>query len=296
MRLSEFITIYLAAAAPVGVSYFLNQQTRVGDTAAVRLAVKAVGVALLWPFTLAQQLSAATPTAIPDNSQNEETSSLDDEELDAGLRACLASLHMAEDRAHESLGERSQQVRHALLDACSSLERYVGLTRAASVVAATGEQSLTASEVELAKIAGREGADLETAGRCIRRRAMAKLRRHQANSRVELLHALAEIHEVIDRGYLAVGAERGHTRGFSEAILVLYERVIDLFRLLDDRAATQGAKRLLNAARARRHALDALDTADARSTREGDEACPAAPIPQQSNDLRLSSRTITLHG
>ncbi len=48
MRLSEFITIYLAAAAPFGVAHFLRCETRGGHRA--RALTRALVAALLWPL------------------------------------------------------------------------------------------------------------------------------------------------------------------------------------------------------------------------------------------------------
>ncbi|HKP71570.1 MAG TPA: hypothetical protein VJT82_01450, partial [Pyrinomonadaceae bacterium] len=49
MRLSELVIIYLAAAAPFGVTYFLRQPAHVPRT---RVLFAAASTALLWPLAL----------------------------------------------------------------------------------------------------------------------------------------------------------------------------------------------------------------------------------------------------
>ncbi|HEV2762695.1 MAG TPA: hypothetical protein VGV38_06845, partial [Pyrinomonadaceae bacterium] len=51
MRLSEIIVIYLAAAAPVGVVYFLSRTH--AHAPSPRVVTRAAAAALAWPFTLA---------------------------------------------------------------------------------------------------------------------------------------------------------------------------------------------------------------------------------------------------
>ena len=49
MRLSELITVYLAAAAPVGVAYFLRRPDNARPFAHL---LRAAAAALVWPLTL----------------------------------------------------------------------------------------------------------------------------------------------------------------------------------------------------------------------------------------------------
>ncbi|MCA1628428.1 MAG: hypothetical protein LC742_10755, partial [Acidobacteria bacterium] len=271
MRLSELITIYLAAAAPVGVAYFLQQGERSPRS---RTFAKAVAVALCWPFALFFQFfSGQTPVA---EQIGEEATSPDDEQLHAALAACLDALHEAEDTAHETFGVQSEQLRHALLDACSGLERYVGLTRAATLVTENAPPS--ARETELPRVAGRTGDDLQIAGRCLHRRNVARLRAHQTRARVELLHALAEIHEVIDRSYLAANADGQSVRHFSQSVVLFYGRVIDLLSQLEqDQIAAYGVARLLDAACARVRTLEVIALRrESLITHIGNESCTAS--------------------
>lgn len=288
MRLSELITIYLAAAAPVGVAYFLQQQERPLRS---RTFAKAIGVALCWPFALCFQFFADRPTATEQTDDNDdEEASFDDERLDAALDACVNALHETEDSAQETFGVQSEQLRHALLDACSSLERYVGLTRAASLVAENAPPS--PREIELPRVAGRTEDDLEVAGRCLHRRNVAHLRAHQTRARVELLHALAEIHEVIDRSYLAANADAQSVRRFSQAVVLFYGRVIDLLSLLEqNQIAAHGVARLLDAACARVRALEAITgRRELLPAHRGNESCTAS-TPQPANTKPLLPRT-----
>ncbi|MGI8995568.1 MAG: hypothetical protein ACR2GW_02715 [Pyrinomonadaceae bacterium] len=289
MRLSELITIYLAAAAPVGVAYFLQQGERSPRS---RMFAKAVVVALCWPFALFFQFFSGQAAAIAEQiNGGDEATSPDDEHLDAALAACLDALHEAEDSAHETFGVQSEQIRHTLLDACSGLERYVGLTRAATLV--TENALPSARETELPRVAGRSGDDLQLAGRCLHRRNVARLCAHQTRARVELLHALAEIHEVIDRGYLAASADGQSVRRFSQSVVLFYGRVIALLSLLEpDQTAAHGIARLLDAACARVRALEVIARRrESLITHTGNESCTAS-TPQPTNAKPLLPRTI----
>ncbi len=287
MRLSELITIYLAAAAPVGVAYFLQQPER---TLRSHIFAKALAVALCWPLALFFQFFSGQAAIAEQINDGDEATSPDDGHLDATLAACLDALHETEDSAHETFGVQSEQLRHALLDACSGLERYVGLTRAAALVTENAPPS--AREIELPRVARRTGNDLQIAGRCLHRRNVARLRAHQTRARVELLHALAEIHEVIDRSYLASSADGQSVRRFSQSVVLFYGRIIALLSLLEpDQTAAHGVARLLDAACARVRALEALaQRRESLVTHTGNESCTAS-TPRQPGHARLSART-----
>lgn len=286
MQLSDLIVIYLAAAAPIGVAYYLYSTQ--SDRTFRRLA-RVAGFALLWPLAPLYKLLYGRAT---DKAETEPRLDryqfLDEEEIDAALRACLSALHETEDLAQEAFGDKGEQVRHSLLDACAGLERYVGLTRAARWVDETISPS--AREMEMARIAGRGGKDLELAGRCIQRRNAALLRAHQSRARVELPHALADIQEVIDRGYLIAHAGSPSTRRFAEAVFLFYGRVIKLLTLLHDDDTARGVARLLEASAARVRALESIAVHSPQLIQSGDESCTAL-TPQHKSATQFSPRT-----
>ncbi len=291
MLLSELTTIYLAAAAPVGVAYFLRQQQQDESDYVARNIARATGIALVWPLALILLLlRGKSSTQADDGTTLPMTAQPGDEaRLDQALRLCLDALHETEDRAQEAFAGRGEQVRHALLDACSSLERHAGLTRAVMLLVEDGATPF-ARELELARVAGRDSGDLQVAGRCIQRRNSARLKAHHSRARVELLHALAELHEIIDRGYLFTHADKQLALHFSAAVLQFYVCVVELLTLLGERATAEGVGRLIDAATARVRALQSMTHRELSLTETGDELCANTMPPRHSNVTQFSPR------
>jgi len=291
MLLSELTTIYLAAAAPVGVAYFLRQQQQDESEHVARNIAHAAGVALVWPLALVFLLLCGKSSTQADDEPTlpMTTQPGDEARLAQALRLCLDALHETEDRAQEAFAGHGEQVRHALLDTCSSLERHAGLTRAVMLL---DEEDATPSarELELARVAGRGDDDLQVAGRCIQRRHSARLRAHHMRARVELLHALAEIHEVIDRGYLFTYTDKQLALHFSAAVLQFYVCVNELLTLLGERATAEGVARLIDAANARVRALQSMTYRELPLTETGDELCANTMPPRHSNVTQFSPR------
>jgi hypothetical protein len=224
MRLSEAITIYLAAGAPFGFQHLLCRRGA-GRTRSLSRAVRA---ALLWPLAAAKIIFSRA------GSDDEgEAAALLNEQVGRAQGRLLSSLYALAEVARDAKLER------AVRAAKEAVEKYVGLTLAAAETDGAGEPS--GRELELYRVAGRRGADLLLAGRCARRRNAARLAKHQARSRVELLHALAAA-----RGAL------GHApaRHACEMISRLYACALDLLSLLGDEEAAGGVARLLEAERA----------------------------------------------
>ena len=103
MRLSELITIYLAAAAPVGVAYFLSQHTHAQHT--TRL-LRATGCALLWPFTLgahllAQKWHVRRAASVPHEDRPHEA------RVEAHERTLVGTLHQVDDLLRDAYGARA---------------------------------------------------------------------------------------------------------------------------------------------------------------------------------------------
>jgi hypothetical protein len=283
MRLSQLITIYLAAAAPVGVLVFLRRHA---DAARARAVARAAAAGLLFPFTLAAyalsrgNLIGATTHADSRGSH--------EEKIESARKALVAALHAFEDRARAAGGRRTDDAVRAAHALTSTVERYEGLTLALANAEPDGEPD--ARETELARMAGRGGEDLEIAGRCVRRRNASRLREHQARSRLELLHALAELQDTLEgldhsravrQSRAAVDSQHqpSTTNQLPAALLRVYERAFDLLLLLEDARGVQTLVRLTDATRARlyRHREEVPHVADEDATR-GQSCTPHRPL------------------
>jgi hypothetical protein len=303
MRLSQLITIYLAAAAPVAVLFFLRRH---GDAAHARSIARAAAAGLFFPFTLATYaLARGNVIAAATSTHAHETH---DEKIEFARKALVAALHAFEDRAREAGGRRADDAVRAAHDLTSTVERYAGLTLALADAEPDGEPD--ERETELARVAGRDGEDLEIAGRCVRRRNASRLRAHQAQSRLELLHALAALQDALEgldhsrtvrRSRVAV--DHSHRQAgasaqqLSAALLRVYERAFDLLLLLEDARGVQTLVRLLDATRARlyRHREEVPHAAHEDAT--GEQSCTprrpqttTAPLPSQQLPAPISTR------
>jgi hypothetical protein len=260
MRLVELITIYLAVAAPFGVVFFLR---RPAHKLTARAALRATAAGLLFPFTLlAQALTRRDASGVASHAATVESQ---EARVEESRRALATALHAYEDHARAlggAGGAQAADAAHALL---ATVERYAGLTLA--LAHADPEGDLDERETELARVAGRAGVDLEIAGRCVRRRNLSRLLEHQAQARLELLHALAALQDESDsltRAHTPDHAAPGH---MTAATLRIFERAFDLCLHLEDARGVQSLTRLLDATRARLYRHQDADAA--RTTRRG---------------------------
>jgi hypothetical protein len=274
MRLSELITIYLAAAAPVGVAYFLRQHTNARPSARL---LRTAFVALVWPLTICAHLCTQQRRGQSERGANAAHTALPDAtRVAAAERALIATLHQADDLLRDAYDTRAGRARQATADARASIERFVGL--ALALPAAMRVELPTAHERELFRVAGRKGDDAEVAARCLHRRNLARLRAHHERARTELVHALAELLETVEHDLPA--PHRG-AQPFTEVYWLLirtFARTIDLLALLDDQPAAMRVARLLDAACAwaRRNEFLNLPRTDAAQT--GGLTC--TPLPE----------------
>ncbi|HEY0377696.1 MAG TPA: hypothetical protein VGC87_12295 [Pyrinomonadaceae bacterium] len=269
MRLSEAITIYLAAGAPFGFQHFLCRGER--SAARPRSFYGAARASLLWPLVAFKLLFPRRGTAA---ALDERAAQLR-EKLGRAQGKLLSSLYRLAELAQSSLAQSSAAQSSASASSATvervvrtvreAVEKYIGLTLAASEADPDGPPGRR--ELELYRVAGRKGQDLLLAGRCVRRRNAARLVKHQARSRLELLHALAEIRETVCAGAEDLTA----THHASVAAVRLYACALDLLSLLKDEAASAGVSRLLDAECARLRQLEAMR--DARAAKE--ETCTA---------------------
>jgi hypothetical protein len=268
MRMIEAITIYLAAGAPFGVSYYLRREGRKGRASALLGSSWAM---LLWPVAAATAFLARKRKG-EEETERESAALRIEEKIEQATRQLMAMLFRVEELAWALPvrdGRRSERVTFVVREC---VERYVGLTLSARD--ASADAPPTTREMELCRVAGRTGEDLRLAGRCIHRRNVARLLDHRERARTELLHALAELREWSGDA----PAQECHTvaaRHTSVAILRVYGQAINLLSLLEDEAAARKVARLLDAECARLRRLEAASPGRSQGERraEGEEPC-----------------------
>jgi hypothetical protein len=309
MLLSELIIIYLAAAAPFGVAYFLRQPASVRRT---RSLLRAAGAALLWPLALlSRPLVHKKFRRVEPETATPEVSPSREQRTDDARRALLSSLYRTGDAAEEIAGANTGATREAVRETIAAVECYVGLALA---VADADEAATTTPhaprETELCRLSGRTGDDLHIAALCHRRRNIARLLAHQADSRLELLHALAELREIFESTLAATRTDSqvAALRPLFAALLDTYLRAMTLLSLFADEQAAARIARLLDAVRARLHWIESLNAPaapesliqpDTTGNVAGDEPCTTS-IPHmktQPPQPHLSgAQTIPTHG
>ena len=270
MRLSEAITIYLAAGAPFGVTSFLREQP--GRSRALAL-FKATGAMLLWPL-------AASAILLARQRHRHDTAHADGRLIDAPVgekveqaqRELLASVYRVYEMAQASFGRDCEKMERSACTVRESVEKYTGLARVAFEV--NSDAMPDRREMELCRIAGRKGDDLLIAGLCIRRRNVARINAHLDHARTDLVHALAELREQVDVNRLNSHTSAQPMRLLSEAILATYGRAIEVFSLLDDQKAAMSVARLLDTECARLRRLEAsIVEVERKECAPGEEQC-----------------------
>ena len=270
MRLSELITIYLAAAAPVGVAYFLRQHTH--TRRAPRL-LRSACAALLWPLALCAHLLAERRSAHRERAADDTRAARPNEaRVAAAERALVNTLHQTDDLLRDAYHARGERARHAATDARTAVERFVGL--ALALAAAGDDERPSERELELCRVAGRKGDDLLVAGRCVRRRNLARLRAHHEQARTGLVHALAELLETVEHDLPSWPATAQTFTQLYWLLIRVFAQAIDLLSLLDDREAATRAARLLDAACAWARRNEVLNVPSAAAAQFGGVLCP----------------------
>jgi hypothetical protein len=266
MRLSETITIYLAAGAPFAVSYFLHARA---GTDRAHLLLKTFAAGLLWPLA-ALRILLAPPTS---KAASENISHRREEKIEEAKRRLLAALHAVSEMVACAPVCACENLERAACVLRDSVERYVGLAHAAEESELDAEPN--ESELELFRLAGRRGDDLLLAGRCAHRRNVLRLREHRTRARTDFLHALADIGDAssVEAAQAANAAESG--RQMSLAVLKLNGHAVELFSLLEDADAAMRAAQLLNHECARLRRLQPLEPRDASEQQTGEELCTA---------------------
>lgn len=248
MRLSELTIIYLALAAPFGVAFFIRRQERAEGR--VLALVRAMWVALLWPVAAARFLLGR----VRSERKRDRRGDAHARRVERAERETVGALRDAEEALGRAGLLADERARHALYAARECVERYTGLTLACAEARA-GDRP-TVRELELCRLAGRTGADLHVAGRCVHRRNVTRLAAHRERARAELADALAAVRKLFDEEAVVLGGGPAAARAVSRALLQSFARAIELLSLFEDRAAVLGAARLLDAECARLRRLE----------------------------------------
>jgi hypothetical protein len=270
MRLSEAITIYFAVGASFGVYHFLQERNSERRLPALLKAVRAM---ILWPevaakllFSIERSVARAQADADAEPARARFVETIED-----ARRKLMASLYKVVELAQVSAGKEMAKAERADREVHKAVEKYIGLTLAAAEIDLDAPPS--EREMALARVAGIKGDDLLLAGRCIHRRNAARLVRHQARSRTELIHALAEVREF--NGHAATTttalANPVAARHLSVATVRFYGQAFNLLTLLEDETAAASVARLLDAECGRLRRLEALSQL-ARESKE-EEPC-----------------------
>ena len=263
MKLSEPITIYLAAGASFGVSRYFRAESR--SSSRSRALMEGVIAALLWPLLA----TAILLKRLRHTDENRATAD-PDSRVEEAERAMVASVNKMLETARRAKREEVEQTLYALRE---GVEQYAGLARAEAC--ADPGAAPAAYEMELARISGRRGDDLMLAGRCVHRRNVNRLKAHYERERSRLLGKLAELRgqEDVHAEALPYSSHSTERQKMSEARLEIYGRAADLFSLLEDESGARSVRRLLEA---EFHCLQGHGeaSAQAKDTRSfGDEIC-----------------------
>ncbi|HEX8500243.1 MAG TPA: hypothetical protein VF659_06580 [Pyrinomonadaceae bacterium] len=287
MILSDFFIIYLAAAAPFGVSRFLSEQA--GGAGTLPALIRGAGAALAWPLTSLARLRGRGARAVAFDGRDK-----DELRVERAKGAAVNALRAVEDSLEDAHATLEEAERLTLYAAREGVERYAGLALAAAQ--ASPEARPTAREMELCRIAGRGGDDLLTAGRCVHRRNVTRLVAHRERASGELIQSLAAVCSLARRSRPDPRDPEEHLRAggpvrISEALTHALSRVAELPACLDDRATAVAVGRLLEAERERQGRAAPRPHADGA---EGEGTCTTQAVPTAFASSTL--RTETSHG
>ncbi|HKR01358.1 MAG TPA: hypothetical protein VJT09_11840 [Pyrinomonadaceae bacterium] len=254
MRLSEVITIYLSVGASFGVYFHFSEQTHGGRR--MRLLLKTVRATLLWPLAMAALLFSRlrSDERVEAASATRHLSAQFMEKTEDARRKLMDSLRGVIELAQASSTLGISEAEGTSRTVRETVEKYVGLTFAVAEI--NFDDPPGQHETELFRTAGRRGDDLLLAARCVRRRNAARLITHQARARTELLHALAEVREIVT--HATASTNHPAARHLSVAVVRFYGHALNLLTLLEDERAATGLVRLLDAECIRLRRLEAL--------------------------------------
>ena len=268
MRLTETMTIYLAAGAPFGVSAYLREQSQTSGEA--RRLARAAAATLFWPVALMAILFRSNRHPVDDEAVD--TGARRESKIDESTRAFMRSVQKTLELARTPQ-RRAAEMERTLYALRESVEQYVGLARSQAEEDFDGAP--VKHEMELNHIAGRRGDDLIVAGRCVHRRNVSRLIARRRRARTRLLHALAELR--VEEGNFPDGDGAGERmdgrREMAEARLEIFNRAIDLLSLLDDTSAVACAARLMDAECSRLRRLQEANRGEALECASMEKRC-----------------------
>jgi hypothetical protein len=229
MRLSEPITIYLAAGASFGVSRYLHAQSR---SSRRRALVEGVGAALLWPVVAAAILLRRLRHV-------DETKEEPDALVEEAAHAFVSSVNKMLEASRRMKVPKMEQALFALRE---GVQQYVGLMNVKA------DRGPAPYEMELARVSGRRGEDLLLAGRCMQRRNVSRIRARYERERSSLLRKLAELRAEEENSDAVCHEDSSGTIAvaMAEARLEIYNRAAALFALVEDGRAAEIAAHLVD--------------------------------------------------
>lgn len=268
MRMSEPVTIYLAAGASFGVSRYLCVASRLLSRR--RAALEGIAAALLWPLVAAAILFKRLRHV---DGATEEPYAPARARIEEAGHAFVISVNQMLEALRASRTIEREEMEHTLYALREGSEQYVGL--AGMEMEAEAYDAPAAYEMELARISGRRGDDLLVAGRCVHRRNVSRVKALYERERSRLLRKLAGLRALEGSSIPsdsddAKGAEQ---RRMSEARLEIYLRAVDLFSLLEDERAAQSAAQLMDAECLSLRRLLEMNVEAAQAHPTGEERC-----------------------
>jgi hypothetical protein len=267
MRWSEAVTIYLAVGASFGVSRYLRAAS--GIKSRSRASAEGMAVALLWPLMAAAILAARLRHSDEVVAADDTNARLRAKVEEAG-RALLLSVNELMETGRAVKMETMEHTLYALRDGA---EQYLELADMQAWINEDG--SPAAHEMELARLSGRRGRDLQLAGICAHRRNVSRLHTRHARERARLLRKLSELRDDEGKSCPSQQDEASDARllRMSEARLRVYARAARLFSLVEDEAAARSAAQLMDAEYATLRRLKVWEEENAHATFPGEEQC-----------------------
>jgi hypothetical protein len=233
----ELITIYLAIGAPFAV----NLGWSANPAFAYRKALLALFV---WPLIAIRRLLKWLQTEVSAAGSDHEPFG-PEEQAQRAVQLSLTALS----RALPLL--TSAATAEQLWQQCRlALEKYTGLTSEALHLSEI--EPLGSRATELYTLAGRQGADVALAARCLQRRNARLLKEHQMIARQEFQQALLAAHQVVNSALKSSPSEATAAVYVEELWLGFLESARHLCLTLQDELAAPDVTRRLADARANR--------------------------------------------
>lgn len=240
MRLSEAITIYLAAGAPVTVNRYLAK--RKGEGSALSL-LRATSLGLVWPLAVLRILLIGYGRTLFE-AKEDHISQECEARIQNAKRNVLASLHGMREFADSIGNTPHEDLERAVCVLHESIETYVGL--APSIEESSEVPAPNESTMELFRVAGYTGNDIAVAATCANRRNAARIMRHHNRARVQMVHAVADICDAVESICTSMSIKGTVVRQLCLASTEISKLTINLLVLIGDEATATRIAELLN--------------------------------------------------